>query len=135
MFTKSLKQGCTVRAEYVIWPNFYYGGDKIFPDSFDIKSPQRRIALPYFVTCSPKSNYFFPTHLPVCPIDVKTNHPEKCVAIFFIPFFAGNGISDIEWLFRGWYTKPYSYHNKTRCQIWCTIEFHRDPISKVLSEW
>ena len=23
----------------------------------------------------------------------------------------------------------------TRCQIWCTIEFHRDPISKVLSEW
>ena len=24
---------------------------------------------------------------------------------------------------------------KTRCQIWCTIEFHRDPISKVLSEW
>ena len=25
--------------------------------------------------------------------------------------------------------------DKTRCQIWCTIEFHRDPISKVLSEW
>ena len=24
---------------------------------------------------------------------------------------------------------------KTRCQIWCTIEVHRDPISKVLSEW
>ena len=24
---------------------------------------------------------------------------------------------------------------KTRCQIWCTIVFHRDPISKVLSEW
>ena len=24
---------------------------------------------------------------------------------------------------------------RTRCQIWCTIEFHRDPISKVLSEW
>ena len=24
---------------------------------------------------------------------------------------------------------------KTRCQIWCTIEAHRDPISKVLSEW
>ena len=23
----------------------------------------------------------------------------------------------------------------TRCQIWCTIEFHKDPISKVLSEW
>ena len=23
----------------------------------------------------------------------------------------------------------------TRCQIWCTIEAHRDPISKVLSEW
>ena len=23
----------------------------------------------------------------------------------------------------------------TRCQIWCTIESHRDPISKVLSEW
>ena len=23
----------------------------------------------------------------------------------------------------------------TRCQISCTIEFHRDPISKVLSEW
>ena len=23
----------------------------------------------------------------------------------------------------------------TRCQIWCTIEVHRDPISKVLSEW
>ena len=22
-----------------------------------------------------------------------------------------------------------------RCQIWCTIELHRDPISKVLSEW
>ena len=27
-------------------------------------------------------------------------------------------------------------HNyMTRCQIWCTIEVHRDPISKVLSEW
>ena len=25
--------------------------------------------------------------------------------------------------------------SKTRCQIWCTIEVHRDPISKVLSEW
>ena len=25
--------------------------------------------------------------------------------------------------------------HKTRCQIWCTIELHRDPISKVLSEW
>ena len=25
--------------------------------------------------------------------------------------------------------------NKTRCQIWCTIELHRDPISKVLLEW
>ena len=24
---------------------------------------------------------------------------------------------------------------KTRCQIWCTIEAHRDPISKVLSDW
>ena len=24
---------------------------------------------------------------------------------------------------------------KRRCQIWCTIELHRDPISKVLSEW
>ena len=24
---------------------------------------------------------------------------------------------------------------KTQCQIWCTIELHRDPISKVLSEW
>ena len=23
----------------------------------------------------------------------------------------------------------------TRCQIWCTIELHRDPISKVLLEW
>ena len=23
----------------------------------------------------------------------------------------------------------------TRCQIWCTIELHRDPILKVLSEW
>ena len=22
-----------------------------------------------------------------------------------------------------------------RCQIWGTIELHRDPISKVLSEW
>ena len=27
------------------------------------------------------------------------------------------------------------YKLMTRCQIWCTIEFHRDPISKVLSEW
>ena len=25
--------------------------------------------------------------------------------------------------------------DKTRCQIWCTIELQRDPISKVLSEW
>ena len=25
--------------------------------------------------------------------------------------------------------------NRTRCQIWCTIDAHRDPISKVLSEW
>ena len=25
--------------------------------------------------------------------------------------------------------------NTTRCQLWCTIELHRDPISKVLSEW
>ena len=25
------------------------------------------------------------------------------------------------------------YHYKTRCQIWGTIEFHRDPVSKVLS--
>ena len=24
---------------------------------------------------------------------------------------------------------------KTRCQILCTNELHRDPISKVLSEW
>ena len=24
---------------------------------------------------------------------------------------------------------------RQRCQIWCTIELHRDPISKVLSEW
>ena len=24
---------------------------------------------------------------------------------------------------------------RTRCQIWCTIELHRDPISKVLSQW
>ena len=24
---------------------------------------------------------------------------------------------------------------RTRCQIWCTIEAHRDPSSKVLSEW
>ena len=29
----------------------------------------------------------------------------------------------------------FSQENMTRCQIWCTIEFHRDPISRVLSEW
>ena len=27
------------------------------------------------------------------------------------------------------------WKGNTRCQIWCTIELHRDPISKVLSEW
>ena len=26
------------------------------------------------------------------------------------------------------------FFHKTRCQIWCTIELHRDPILKVLSE-
>ena len=29
---------------------------------------------------------------------------------------------------------PGQFH-RTRCQIWCTIELHRDPISKVLLEW
>ena len=29
----------------------------------------------------------------------------------------------------------YCNMHMTRCQIWCTIEVHRDPISKVLSEW
>ena len=29
-----------------------------------------------------------------------------------------------------WYLR-----HMTRCQIWCTIEVHRDPISKVLLEW
>ena len=27
------------------------------------------------------------------------------------------------------------WKGNTRCQIWCTIELHRDPISKVLLEW
>ena len=31
--------------------------------------------------------------------------------------------------------KMFHSQLKTRCQIWCTIELHRDPISKVLSEW
>ena len=30
---------------------------------------------------------------------------------------------------------PPSLLHRTRCQIWCTIELHRDPISKVLLEW
>ena len=34
-----------------------------------------------------------------------------------------------------WCIKIGSLILTTRCQIWCTIEFHRDPISKVLSEW
>ena len=29
----------------------------------------------------------------------------------------------------------FALHCKTRCQIWCTIELHRDAILKVPSEW
>ena len=32
-----------------------------------------------------------------------------------------------------YHRRRHTYY--TRCQIWCTIEAHRDPISKVLSEW
>ena len=32
-------------------------------------------------------------------------------------------------------TKTERSFHKTRCQIWCTIDLHRDPISKVLLEW
>ena len=78
---------------------------------------------PYLWEISPLRMFWQPSHLS-CTFLLKTfgantySSHFRCQIKILQDFFSYN-------------LEPFM----TRCQIWCTIEFHRDPISKVLSEW